>query len=267
MTDPFQNVDAAGPEFIKLFADSMDQRQADPIMERIVTAYLDHLHVTRASTVVEVGAGAGAVTRRIASRCHPAEVVGFELSKGFVSEANDRAKEYSNLTFKVADGAALPLEDEAVDAVIMHTVLTHVEDPDSLVAEAFRVLKPDGLLIRCDADFSKARFSSFPNDPLNICAKEFVREFVTDPFVVAKLRPMIADAGLSVRHFDVQSRVVSTPEHMLPWVDLTTKQMYERGDIGEELAAGLVAEHERRARNGSLYGYQVFATEVAAKAA
>ena len=60
MADPFQNVDAAGPEFIKLFADSMDQRQADPTMERIVAAYLGHLNVTDASTVVEVGAGAGA---------------------------------------------------------------------------------------------------------------------------------------------------------------------------------------------------------------
>ncbi|QFT73769.1 class I SAM-dependent methyltransferase [Ruegeria sp. THAF33] len=267
MADPFQNVDAAGPEFIKLFADSMDQRQADPTMERIVAAYLGHLNVTDASTVVEVGAGAGAVTRRIASHCHPAKVIGFEPSKGFVSEANTRAKEYSNLTFKVADGAALPLEDDAVDAVIMHTVLTHVEDPKSLVAEAFRVLKPDGILIVCDADFSKATFNAFPNDPLDICAKEFVREFVTDPFIVAKLRSMISDAGLSMQHFDVQSRVVSTAEQMLPWVALTTKQMYERGDIGKELAEGLVAEHERRARNGSLYGYQVFATVVAAKAA
>jgi len=40
MADPFQNVDAAGPEFIKMFADAMDARQSDPSMEAIVANYL-----------------------------------------------------------------------------------------------------------------------------------------------------------------------------------------------------------------------------------
>ena len=43
MADPFQDVDAAGADFIKSFADSMDARQSDPTMERIVAAYLDDL--------------------------------------------------------------------------------------------------------------------------------------------------------------------------------------------------------------------------------
>ena len=37
MADPFQDVDAAGAEFISAFADSMDARQADPTMEKIVS--------------------------------------------------------------------------------------------------------------------------------------------------------------------------------------------------------------------------------------
>ena len=33
MADPFQDVDAAGEEFISAFADSMDERQSDSTME------------------------------------------------------------------------------------------------------------------------------------------------------------------------------------------------------------------------------------------
>ena len=40
MADPFQDVDAAGEEFIASFADSMDARQSDPKMEEIVAIYL-----------------------------------------------------------------------------------------------------------------------------------------------------------------------------------------------------------------------------------
>ncbi|WP_171052636.1 class I SAM-dependent methyltransferase [Ruegeria sediminis] len=265
MADPFQDVDSAGPEFIKLFADSMDERQSDPKMEEIVASYLAALSLSEHSTVIEVGAGAGAVTRRIAAHSSASKVIGFEPSKGFVAEAKDRGKGYPNLEFLVADGASLPLDSGSIDAVVMHTVLTHVENPKELIVEAFRVLKPGGTLIVCDADFSKATFSAFPNDPLDICAKEFVREFVTDPFIVAKMRSLISDVGFSVARFGVESRVVNNPEQMLPWVDVTCQQMYERGDIGKELADALVAEHHRRAQNGSLYGYQAFATAIARK--
>ncbi len=64
MADPFQNVDAAGAEFIKVFADSMDVRQSDPAMERIVATYLGMLEFAGHRLTIEIGAGAGAVPRR-----------------------------------------------------------------------------------------------------------------------------------------------------------------------------------------------------------
>lgn len=265
MADPFQDVDSAGPEFIKMFSDSMDVRQSDPTMERIVASYLDSLPFAADSLTIEVGAGAGAVTRRIAASAHPAKVVGYEPSKGFVNEAINRSNDHSNLSFVVADGASLPIKDGTVDAVIMHTVLTHVTHPEALLAEAFRVLRPGGSLVICDADFSKSTFSNIPNDPLNICAQEFVREFVTDAFIVGKLRALISNAGMEIGSFDLTSRVVTTREQMRPWVEVTTQRMVERGDIGSGLADALVAEHDRRAELGSLYGYQAFATAIAQK--
>ena len=265
MADPFQDVDSAGPEFIKMFADAMDVRQSDPTMEKIVATYLGMLKLSDDSITIEIGAGAGAVTRRIAAHLQPAKVVGYEPSRGFVEEARNRVQGAPNLTFQVADGTNVPVENGTIDAVVMHTVLTHVTHPEKLLAEAFRVLKPGGTLIVCDADFSKATFSNFANDPLDVCAKEFVREFVTDPFIVSKLRSLVSGVGLDLVHFDVESRVVTTKEQMRPWVEATTSQMCERGDIGKELADALVAEHDRRAENESLYGYQAFATAVARK--
>ncbi|MGJ8622169.1 MAG: class I SAM-dependent methyltransferase [Yoonia sp.] len=265
MADPFQDVDAAGPEFIKMFADSMDERQSDPTMEKIVAAYLGKLSLSDGSQIIEVGAGAGAVTRRIAAHAAPAQVTGYEPSAGFVAEAKARSNGHANLAFAVADGTDLPLGDETVDAVILHTVLTHVTDPASLLAEAWRVLKVGGTLIVCDADFSKATFSSFPNDPLDICAREFVRGFVTDPFIVAKLRGLMAAAGFQMASFDLDSRVVANAQQMLPWVKVTTDALCASGQIGQGLADALVAEHDRRAEMGTLYGYQAFATAVATK--
>ena len=265
MADPFQNVDAAGDAFIKMFADAMDARQSDPTMEKIVGAYLAPLKLTKECIIVEVGAGAGAVSRRIATHAHPAQVIGFEPSKGFVDEARLRASTHDNLRFEVADGTQLPCDDATIDVVIMHTVLSHVTNPDALVAEATRILKEDGILVICDADFSKAALGHFPNDPLDACAKAFVHGFVTDPFIVGKMRDLMGGSGLTVTSFDVVSRVISDTNQMRPWVEVTTKEMVERGDISQPFADALLAEHDRRVESGALYGYQVFATAMGQK--
>ncbi len=263
MADPFQDVDAAGAEFIAAFADSMDARQADPTMEKIVSNYLAKLEFAEDSLTIEVGCGAGAVTRRIAEKAKPARIIGFEPSVGFVTEARARVGGHDNVAFEVADGASLPLDDGSVDNLIMHTVLTHVEDPAPLLTEARRVLRSGGRLVVCDADFSKASLGNLPNDPLDACAKIFVNEFVTDPFVVAKLRGLASNAGFTVEDFSLQSRSILDNDQMLPWVEETGKVLMKRGDIGEDLHNGLVAEYRRRARKRTLFGYQVFATLIA----
>jgi len=133
------------------------------------------------------------------------------------------------------------------------------------LAEAARALRTGGWLVVADVDFSKAALASAANDPLDCCAKEFVRTYVTDPHLVGRLRGLIADAGLRLDHFDVQSRVIITEAQMLPWVEITTRDMVTRGLIGQGLADALIAEHAQRAADGRLYGYQAIATAIAQK--
>ncbi|MEO0486506.1 MAG: methyltransferase domain-containing protein [Pseudomonadota bacterium] len=263
MADPFQDVDAAGPEFIAAFADSMDVRQSDPTMEAIVADYLGRLRFSDQTLTIEIGAGAGAVTRRVAARAAPGRVIGFEPSSGFVEEARKRAGDHANLEFTVADGAALPLEAGSVDHAVMHTVLSHVTEPSTLLAEAHRVLKPGGTVVVCDADFSKSAMGNFPDDPLDACARTFVREFVTEAHMGAKARPLLQEAGFVVDAFNVTSRVVLDGKQMLPWVVETCKLMVARGEIGQPLADALAAESARRAEAGTFYGYQAFVTAIA----
>jgi SAM-dependent methyltransferase len=52
-----------------------------------------------------------------------------------------------NLRFRVGDATALPFADNSADLYISLESIEHVENDDGFVSEAFRVLKPGGMLI------------------------------------------------------------------------------------------------------------------------
>ena len=127
MPDPFQNVSAAGPEFIEVFARQLEVRAAEPAMVAIVEAYLDDLALGRRSASRSRSAAAPArpldAWRRVQSRTR---VLGIEPSPELLTHARRLAEGIDNLTFETGDGAALPLDDGTVDAIVFHTVLCHV---------------------------------------------------------------------------------------------------------------------------------------------
>lgn len=263
MNDPFQDVSAAGAEFIETFAQALEARAAEPIMIQLVETYLDHLDWSAIDLVIEVGCGTGAVTRRMAARSQSTRVIGFEPSPELLDHARGLAAGQANLRFETADGAKLPLEDGSVDAAVYHTVLSHVVDPAALLAEAGRVLRPGGRLVICDADFSKGSLAVAEGDPLQACAIFFARNFVTNAHLMGRLRSLVQDAGFVVDHFRVVSRTVTDADGMLVWVRACGAAMVERGIIGQVLADAMVGEYERRKQAGTLYGHLPFGTLVA----
>jgi ubiquinone/menaquinone biosynthesis C-methylase UbiE len=96
--------------------------------------------------VLEVGCGTGAVTRLLARRPGVAEAVGVDPSPVFIAKAGELAAGLDNLSFEEGDGRALRFGDGDFDVVVCHTVLCHVPEPERVLTEALRVLRPGGTL-------------------------------------------------------------------------------------------------------------------------
>ena len=76
-----------------------------------------------------------------------AEIVGVDIDKNFINEANQKAKDYKvndKCKFILASANKTPLESNYFDFVIFNDAMEHIPDTEGSIREAIRVLKPNG---------------------------------------------------------------------------------------------------------------------------
>jgi len=101
------------------------------------------------TSVLEVGVGVGAETRLLRHRWPRLRVTGVDVSQGSLLRARQTlAGEPSDaVTLARASGTQLPFADGTFDAVLFVWVLEHVPDPQAVMSDAARVVKPGGRVL------------------------------------------------------------------------------------------------------------------------
>tara|TARA_B110001452_G_scaffold177021_1_gene148461 strand:+ start:192 stop:1337 length:1146 start_codon:yes stop_codon:yes gene_type:complete len=97
--------------------------------------------------VLDVATGPGMIADAVAARGH-AEVVALDFSPEMLRVAQSVVDKHPDGCVKLLEGdaSALKLPDNSFDAVIIGFGLLHLPKPQLALAEAFRVLKPGGML-------------------------------------------------------------------------------------------------------------------------
>lgn len=269
MPDVYSKVTDAPPQVLDGLMTALEIRGADPQQRAMVHAYLSDSALPHGARVLEIGCGTGAVTRTLATWPGVAEAIGVDPSPTFVARARELAQGLSTLTFGVADGRSLSFADAAFDAVVLHTTLCHVPEPDAMLREAVRVLRPAGCLVVFDGDYATATLATRAGDPLNVCADSFREHFVHDAWLVRRLPALVRAAGLHIESVRSHGYVeAGTPGFMLAsWVDLGADALAASGRIGPDEAAALKAEARRRVTTGEYFGHIAYMSVVARKPA
>ncbi|HEY7613340.1 MAG TPA: methyltransferase domain-containing protein, partial [Gemmatimonadales bacterium] len=158
--------------------------------------------------------------------------------------------------------------DGDFDAVVVHTTLCHVPQPDAVLHEAMRVLRPGGTLAICDGDYATITVATGEFDPLQACIEAVKAAFIHDVWLVRRLPTMLQAAGFelvdSCSHGYLQT---TDPAYMLTLVDRGADTLAASKRIGADTAAALKAEARRRVDVGEFFGFIGFASLIARKPA
>ena len=169
----------------KVFSGSIPQLYESHLVPLIFEPYAadlaDRLRALTPTRVLEIAAGTGVVTRRMASLL-PADttIVATDLNQAMLDTARSVGTARP-VEWRQADAMNLPFPDAAFDAVVCQFGIMFLPDKAKALAEARRVLRPGGSLLFNawdrieDNEFAdlvtQALATMFPDDPPRFMAR------------------------------------------------------------------------------------------------
>lgn len=266
MADVYAAIADVEHEVQQGLATVLERRAADMQQQVMLRSYLADVEFPEGAEVLDAGCGTGAVSRVLARYPGVGRVVGIDPSPVFLAMAQKLGAGFDNLTFNEGDCRSLPYGDGCFDAVFFHTTLSHVPGPEKALTEAFRVLRPGGVLAVFDGSYTTTTLATGDFDPLQTCADAAMAAFVHDRWLIQRLPQLVVNAGFSVLRQRSHGFVETTdPDYMLTILDRGADALSAAGRIGAELASALKNEARQRVAEGRFFGSIVYASLIAHK--
>jgi ubiquinone/menaquinone biosynthesis C-methylase UbiE len=151
------NPSKAGMQDVHDMAAALEERAQALDQLQVNEALVEALAPVAGEHILEVGCGSGVLCRQVAPGVAPGgKITGVDISPEFLMLAQDYAVN-ADLSDSVQWGAAqaevLPFQDASFDGVFAARLLLHVSNPQPVLNELVRVVRPGGRVVAMDWDF------------------------------------------------------------------------------------------------------------------
>src|SRR5687767_8769875 len=189
--DVYGMTDKLDTTLLEVIVNRLEARGSHPFFIKMLQEYLQAMDIDEAKTVLDMGCGTGVAARMIALRAgFSGRVTGMDLSPYLIEAATRLAQKAgvaSQIEFRTGDSHSLDLPDNAFDAVVAHTLVSHVSNPLAVVKEAARVVKPDGMVGIFDGDYASLTFDQENPTKGKADDEAILKAIVTNPRVMRQM--------------------------------------------------------------------------------
>ena len=180
----------------------LEARGKSPMFRRMMHEYLDAMQIDSARRVLDLGCGTGVASRGISARpAFSGTVTGIDLSPYLVEVAQRLSAEEGlghRITYRAGDTRSLDIADESFDAVLAHTLVSHVENPLAVIKEATRAVRRNGIIGIFDGDYASMTFGHEDSTEGKRYDEAIQQAIITNPRVMRDMPRLLRAAGLEL---------------------------------------------------------------------
>lgn len=204
IADVFSHLDALPAASIQMIAERLEIRADIDDFAQMRAKYFDALALPDDATLLELGGGTGVVGRAYVTRPGFAGTyVVSDVSETLIDFGKAKALEQGLsdlMDFRVVDaisGEGLPHTE--FDAVILHTILSHVPDPEGVMRTAIKALRLGGLIAAFDADYASMQIISGIPELDQKAESALKNNAVAQPTIMRRIPQVASRLGLKLR--------------------------------------------------------------------
>lgn len=255
---------------LDVVATRLEARGKHPRFMEMMREYLDAMDIDSCRSVLDLGCGTGVAARSIARReSFTGRITGLDVSPYLVAAAK-RLSEQEGIghviDFRAGDSHSLGLPDGAFDAVVAHTLISHVEDPPAVLREMARVVRLGGTIAVFDGDYASIAFGG--DDAVKGKADDelIINAVVTNPRVMRQMPHLMQEAGLMLgKTFSHVVADIGKADFWAPALESFVRLLPKAGAMTDNEAQAWVASMQKRSEEGRFFGAANFYSYIATR--
>lgn len=202
--DPHRFVNDLDESAVERLIGRLESRARDPVFSTLFDRYVQRLVLSPSAKVLEIGCGTGAMMRRLARvEAFSGTAIGLDQSPAFIAAAARYASQEGVdrwVQFRVGDAHELEFPQAFFDTVIAHTVISHVTEPERVLREMARVVRPGGTMVIFDGDYCSLTYAYADRDLGRRMDVALANATFNNPWIVRELPSLLPRLGLKLEN-------------------------------------------------------------------
>ena len=256
--DPHRFSTELDEETLDRLVQRLESRGRDAVFTRLFQRYAERLDLPAEARVLEIGCGTGVVSRALVQReGFTGSVTGVDQCPVFIDNARRFARADcpgASLSFLVGDVHSLEFPDRGYDAVIAHTLISHVTDPRQVVAEMHRVTRTGGTVAIFDGDYASLTYALADEAFGRRMDRALATATFNNRLVMRALPEMLPALGLEIR--EILAEVVAevgTASYFKSFADTYAPLVAKAGLLSSEKVSWWLEEQRRAMAQGTFF--------------